>query len=87
MAGSTGGAGGITTSGGTLGSTGGALSCVVTTSALAGGRRVSATTPTPCKKHDGCPSSVPVLWCAIPGLGHTVWGSGAKESWAFMKAL
>jgi polyhydroxybutyrate depolymerase len=45
------------------------------------------TTPSPCKKHDGCPMGEPVLWCLIPGLGHTVWKSGITEGWAFMKAL
>lgn len=47
----------------------------------------SDTTPAPCKKHDGCPTNEPVLWCSIPGLGHVVWENGAKEGWAFMKAL
>ncbi|MBX3207383.1 MAG: prolyl oligopeptidase family serine peptidase [Labilithrix sp.] len=47
----------------------------------------SDTAPAPCKKHDGCPAGKPVLWCLVPGLGHTVWDQGAKEGWAFMKAL
>lgn len=47
----------------------------------------SDTTPSPCKQHDGCPTGQPVLWCLIPGLSHTVWQNGAKEGWAFMKAL
>ncbi|MDF2695279.1 MAG: Esterase lipoprotein LpqC, partial [Labilithrix sp.] len=44
-------------------------------------------TPSPCKKHDGCPANMPVLWCLIPGLGPTVWDQGAAEGWAFMKSL
>ncbi|HVM70074.1 MAG TPA: prolyl oligopeptidase family serine peptidase [Gaiellaceae bacterium] len=47
----------------------------------------SDTTPAPCQKHDGCPNDKPVLWCLVPGLGHTVWSNGAKEGWAFMKGL
>lgn len=47
----------------------------------------SDTTPAPCKKYEGCPTSQPVHWCLIPGLGHTVWEYGAKEGWAFMKSL
>ena len=45
------------------------------------------TTPAPCQKYEGCPTDKPVLWCLVPGLGHTVWENGATEGWAFMKAL
>lgn len=47
----------------------------------------SDTTPSPCKRHDGCPAAEPVLFCLVPGLGHTVWEKGAEEGWAFMKSL
>jgi polyhydroxybutyrate depolymerase len=47
----------------------------------------STTTPEPCLKYDGCPTDKPVLWCLIPGLGHSVWQNGAKEGWAWMKKL
>lgn len=47
----------------------------------------SDTSPAPCQKYDGCPTGKPVHWCLIPGLGHAVWENGAKEGWAFMKAL
>lgn len=47
----------------------------------------SPTTPSPCEKHEGCPKDKPVVWCKIPGLGHSVWENGVKEGWAFIKSL
>jgi polyhydroxybutyrate depolymerase len=45
----------------------------------------SDTKPSPCVKYDGCPKDKPVLFCLIPGLGHSIWDQGAKEAWSFMK--
>jgi polyhydroxybutyrate depolymerase len=47
----------------------------------------SATTPTPCLKHDGCPTGKQVEWCLITGLGHTVWDQGNATAWAFFNSL
>lgn len=47
----------------------------------------SATTPNPCVKNDGCPTDKPVVYCAIPGLGHSVWSGAGPIEWAFMQSL
>ncbi|MBX3189997.1 MAG: dienelactone hydrolase family protein [Labilithrix sp.] len=48
----------------------------------------SATTPSPCQKHDGCPASSPVLFCPVDGLRHVpLWSEAAKVSWAFFTSL
>ena len=47
----------------------------------------AATTPSPCMAHAGCPADKPVVYCPISGNGHGIWKDGAKESWAFFKAL
>jgi polyhydroxybutyrate depolymerase len=48
---------------------------------------LSATSPSPCEAYDGCPTDLPVVWCKIPGLGHSIWNNGVKEGWAFIKGL
>lgn len=40
--------------------------------------------PSPCVTYDGC--SKPVGWCAIAGMGHAVWSSGAAAAWTFLSA-
>ncbi len=37
--------------------------------------------PAPCISYDGC--TLPVAWCAVPGLGHSVWNQAAVAIWAF----
>jgi polyhydroxybutyrate depolymerase len=41
--------------------------------------------PAPCVTYDGC--SRAVGWCAIPGMGHDVWSSGAEAAWGFVGSL
>jgi polyhydroxybutyrate depolymerase len=40
-------------------------------------------TPTPCVDHDGCDAGKPVVWCAIPGLGHAPWTGAPAAIWQF----
>jgi polyhydroxybutyrate depolymerase len=47
----------------------------------------SDTTPSPCRKYDGCPASAPVHLCMIPGLGHPLWSEGQAASWGFFRDL
>jgi polyhydroxybutyrate depolymerase len=47
----------------------------------------SATTPSPCVQHDGCPADKPVVFCLVQGLGHQIWSRAAETSWAFIKAF
>lgn len=43
--------------------------------------------PEPCVKYAGC-AERPVVWCAVPGVGHVVWpGEGAKTTWSFFASL
>ena len=44
-------------------------------------------TPAPCVSHDGCDPGKPVVWCAIPGLGHEVWSSAPEAVWSFFADL
>lgn len=39
--------------------------------------------PSPCVEHDGCAAGKPVVWCAVPGLGHDVWEHAADAVWSF----
>ena len=48
---------------------------------------LSATTPSPCQQHDGCPAGKPVKWCLIPGLQHAAWSQAMTASWDFFTAL
>lgn len=45
------------------------------------------TTPSPCVKFEGCPADKPVVWCLIPGMGHTIWQEGTKAGWDFIKGI
>lgn len=45
------------------------------------------TTPSPCKKHTGCPAGKAVTYCQIPGNGHGIWTQAIAVEWAFLKAL
>ncbi len=47
----------------------------------------TATTPSPCVKYEGCPPDKPVVWCLIPGMGHTIWQEGAKAGWDFIRSF
>lgn len=42
-----------------------------------------AISPSPCVEHDGCAAGKPVVWCAVPGLGHAVWDHAAEAVWEF----
>ena len=39
--------------------------------------------PAPCVAHDACNPGKPVVWCAVPGLGHEVWSSAPEAVWNF----
>lgn len=39
--------------------------------------------PSPCVEHAGCADGKPVVWCAVPGLGHEVWSDAGEAVWAF----
>jgi polyhydroxybutyrate depolymerase len=39
--------------------------------------------PAPCVEHDACDPGRPVDWCAVPGLGHEVWGLAPQAIWGF----
>lgn len=43
--------------------------------------------PAPCVAHDGCDPGKPVVWCAVPGLGHEVWSSAPEAVWNFFAGL
>ena len=43
--------------------------------------------PAPCVAHQGCKAEHPVVWCAIPGLGHDIWAKGTEASWKFFSGL
>lgn len=43
----------------------------------------SPVAPSPCVEHDDCAAGKPVVWCAVPGLGHGVWNEAAGAVWAF----
>jgi polyhydroxybutyrate depolymerase len=51
------------------------------------GTTTSATMPTPCIQYDGCPTTLPVVYCEIPGLPHAVWSGTAGGAWAFFKQV
>lgn len=44
-------------------------------------------TPAPCVQQKNCPAAAPVVYCEIPGQGHTVWSQAAAASFAWFKAL
>ncbi len=44
----------------------------------------AATTPSPCQRQNG--GTKPVVFCSIPGLGHTLWTGSAAGVWQFFAA-
>lgn len=47
----------------------------------------SDVSPSPCKSVDGCAAGKSVVWCLVPGLGHTVWQESPKATWDFFSKL
>jgi polyhydroxybutyrate depolymerase len=45
----------------------------------------TARAPDPCASFDGCAKAV--VWCQLPGMGHEVWGAGAKATWDFFASF
>jgi polyhydroxybutyrate depolymerase len=45
------------------------------------------TAPPPCNQHLACPQGLPVVYCEIPGLGHSLWTGGVSSAWAFFQSL
>ena len=41
----------------------------------------TATAPSPCQRQNG--GTKPVVFCSIPGLGHTLWTGSAAGVWQF----
>lgn len=52
----------------------GTLQCAKTTSPWA--------PAAPCVTYDSC--AAPLVWCAIPGLGHSIWPGAAASIWRFI---
>lgn len=40
----------------------------------------------PCVTYDGCAADRPEIYCEIPGMGHSIWQSATKVTWAFLKS-
>jgi polyhydroxybutyrate depolymerase len=47
----------------------------------------AATIPAPCERQSACPADKPVVFCAIAGLGHSIWPEAAKTDWSFFSSL
>ena len=47
----------------------------------------ASTTPAPCQRHANCPSSKPVVFCPVSGLGHTVWADAARTAADFFLGM
>jgi len=45
----------------------------------------TATTPSPCTIATGCKADV--IYCLIPGLGHSIWSNAATTIWSFFAGL
>jgi polyhydroxybutyrate depolymerase len=41
--------------------------------------------PAPCVAFNGCSNAV--VWCPLPGVGHELWGAGARATWDFFKGF
>jgi polyhydroxybutyrate depolymerase len=50
-------------------------------------RARASVTPPPCEQHAACPAAMPVVYCGIPGLGHSLWAGGVSSAWAFFQSL
>ena len=44
----------------------------------------AAASPSPCQKQNG--GMKPVVFCSIPGLGHSIWTSSPAAIWQFFQA-
>jgi polyhydroxybutyrate depolymerase len=51
------------------------------------GSGTTAFDPSPCVAYSGCDAARPEVYCEIPGLGHSIWSSGEKAIWNFLKAM
>lgn len=40
-----------------------------------------------CVQAAACPATTPVVFCSVPGLGHTLWGSAGALTWAFFAGM
>jgi len=49
--------------------------------------KTSDVAPSPCKSVDGCAAGKPVVWCLVPGLGHSIWSESNKATWDFFSKL
>jgi polyhydroxybutyrate depolymerase len=47
----------------------------------------SASNPSPCLTHEGCPTDQPVRLCPIPSLGHAIWANTGQTAWGFFQKL
>lgn len=45
------------------------------------------TTPAPCQRHAGCPSSKSVVFCPVNNLGHAVWSDAARTAAEFFLGM
>lgn len=43
--------------------------------------------PAPCVRYDGCSEDKPVVWCAIPALGHAIWSEAPATTWNFFASF
>ena len=43
--------------------------------------------PSPCVRYDGCSEDKPVVWCAVPELGHAVWSEAPTTTWNFFASF
>lgn len=44
--------------------------------------------PSPCKQLSGCNAARPVVYCEIPGMGHTIWPQhGTEVTWKFFASF
>ena len=43
--------------------------------------------PSPCASYNGCSEDKPVVWCAVPGLGHAIWTEAAATTWSFFASF
>lgn len=52
------------------------------------GGSTSPSTPSICRKYDGCPPATPVSICIVPGQSHyPLYDDAAEHSWAWFKSL
>jgi polyhydroxybutyrate depolymerase len=67
---------------------GGQFAALVWSQKAGCGGSTSASTPSICKKYDGCPPATPVSICIVPGQPHyPLYDDAAEHSWAWFKSL